>query len=73
MDDKLCQIKTSLMQCEGCLSEKNVHKSVIGNNEFEMSICDRCLKRIVKYHFTNGELLYIHNNYISGNKKRFIK
>ena len=45
-------------------------KDVIGNL---MAMCRKCHTLAHESKLSKGELQYIHNNYLNGNKKQFIK
>ena len=65
------------MNCECCTKDIGLFKKfqVLDNNgEFvEMLICMKCINKIATRGISNSELLYIHNCYLSGNRKQFIK
>ena len=61
------------MQCECCLSEDNVNKKFVKNSTIEMDICTKCLMKIERYDIADSLLVYIHNCYIAGQRKPFIK
>jgi ribosomal protein L28 len=61
------------MQCECCTSENNLNNILLINKTTTMVICTKCLRKIEKYHIPDSELQYIHNAFLSGQRKIFIK
>jgi len=61
------------MQCECCTLDKNVNNVLVKNDTIKMAICIKCLMKIERYEIPESLLEYIHNCYLSGQRKQFIK
>ena len=60
------------MKCEACDRDAEGKITIVSKDgDFRMSLCKKHWKRIPE--LTVSELRYIHNNYLQGNKKIFLK